>query len=119
MAKARISEYRFLNGEMMPVDGDAKHPHDIPDWKYDEESRVFVISVYDGGGKDVILETDFSPCIIKGWKIYKLEKVRLTEGGMFNDRRAVFSIKRMGKKEKQRVDILVRGPPEKVKIEVK
>ncbi|MBW1933922.1 MAG: hypothetical protein JRI56_13285 [Deltaproteobacteria bacterium] len=52
-----------------------------------------MISARNGDGKDVIIETDFSPCIIKGWKIYRLEKVRLIEGGMFNERKATFSIK--------------------------
>jgi len=120
MVKMQVSEYRFLNGEMVAVGNDSPNrPHDLPDWKYEEDSRVFVISVRNGDGKDVIIKTDFSPCIIKGWKIYRLEKVRLIEGGMFNERKATFSIKGMEKNERQRIDILVWGPPEKVKIEVK
>jgi len=119
MANVQVSEYRFLNGEMVATGKDSGHPHELPEWKYDESSRVFVISVCNGDGKEVVIETDFSPCIIKGWKIYRMEKVRLIDGGMFNERKATFSVKGMKRNERQRIDILVWGPPEKVKIAVK
>ncbi len=113
----QVLEYHFRDGKMVTDDEDM--PIELPNWKYDEDSRVFVIFVYGKDGADAIVEADFSPCIIKGWKIYHMEKVRLTDGGMFNDRKATFSIKGMEKNERQRMDILVWGPPEKVKIEVK
>ncbi len=119
MAQIQVFEYCFSGGEMAAAG--SNHPHELPDWKYNEESRVFVIFVYDENknGAKATVEADFSPCIIKGWKIYHLEKVRLTEGGMFNDRKATFSIRGMEKNERQRIDILIWGPPEKVRIEVK
>jgi len=89
MANVQVSEYRFLNGEMVATGKDSGHPHELPEWKYDESSRVFVISVRNG------------------------------DGGMFNERKATFSVKGMKRNERQRIDILVWGPPEKVKIAVK
>ncbi|MEA2055194.1 MAG: hypothetical protein U9O96_08870 [Candidatus Thermoplasmatota archaeon] len=123
MVQMHVFEYRFKNREMLMPEADEdsmfKPPFELPKWKYDDESRVFVVFVYnDGRRKDAIVKTDFSPSIIKGWKIYQLEKVKLVKDGMINDRKATFLIKNMNAKEKQRIDIFVKGPPEKVMIEV-
>ncbi|HHH84098.1 MAG TPA: hypothetical protein ENL29_01365 [Thermoplasmatales archaeon] len=123
MIQIHVFEYRFKNGEMKAV-GEKwvfQPPSELPEWRYDDGSRVFVIFAYNKGQKkdDAVIEADFSPCIIKGWKIYHLEKVKLNEGGMINDRKASFSVKGLEKNERQRIDILVKGPMEKVKIEVK
>jgi len=123
MVQIHVFEYQFKNGEMIATGGEKVFhpPLELPEWKYSEDSRVFVVYVYNEGEEksDVVVEADFSPCIIKGWKIYHMEKVKISEGGMINDRRAVFSIKGLEGKEKQRIDILVKGPPGKVKVELR
>jgi len=123
MIQIHVFEYQFKNGEMVISSGGKalKPPSELPEWRFEEDSRVFVIFVYNEGSSkaDAIVEADFSPCIIKGWKIYHMEKVKIDEGGMINDRKVTFSIKGMEKNERQRIDVLIKGPSGKVRVELR
>lgn len=122
MVRAQLFEYRMQEGEptlMTSHKEGAVHPPDkLPDWPWTEEHTLVAIVVYnDGPAAAVRVTVEVSPAIIKGWKIYQMEKVRLVKKGMINDRRAVFSIRDMAANERQRIDILVRGRPERGSVE--
>lgn len=115
MLNLYIFIYEVNNGNIRKpdVNDDSvfKPPNDLPKWKYEDGEKVFVIIAYNGGEKiirNIKIDIAFAG-IIRGWKIYHLEKVRVAEGGMLNDRMVKFFISDLKPHEIQRIDVLIRG----------
>jgi len=79
-------------------------------WKGSEENKLFSIIIYNDEKEErnVDIIIDFSPSIIKGWKIYDFVKVRIKEGGMINERKVSLEINKIEPKEKLRIDFLIK-----------
>ncbi|MGC9554069.1 MAG: hypothetical protein ACP5EK_02040 [Thermoplasmatota archaeon] len=93
-------------------------PPDASSWDGATDHRLLVIVVTadDHPPGEAMVAINVSPAIIKGWAIYQMEKVRLTEGGMIGDKRAVFTVQQLTPRERVRIDLLVKGPPGKEQV---
>lgn len=123
MVHTQLFTYHVQKGEPALVSaegtGDVGPPDRLPGWQWTEENRVTVIFIYDPKPVTAVQVTvDVSPAIIKGWAIYQMEKVRLMEGGMIGDKRAVFTVQRLTPQERVRIDILAKGPRGKAQVTV-
>ncbi|KAA0003325.1 MAG: hypothetical protein FE048_01805 [Thermoplasmata archaeon] len=113
MVEVYVFGYEYKNREFIPPKIERKifSPPPVNEkWKGSEENKLFSIIIYNNEKekKDVNIFIEFSPSIIKGWKIYDFRKVRIIEGGMINERKASLQIKGMKPKERLRVDFLVK-----------
>jgi len=108
-------EYLYQGGSMKlhtNSSGPIMPPANLPAWKIDEETRILAVVVRadEGKRKDATVTFEVSPALIKGWVIYQMETVRLTSGGMMNERHAEFSINQLSANKQVRIDLLIRGP---------
>ena len=114
MIKIYVFGYEYKDKEFVPPKVDRKiflPPVIKEKWKGSEENKLFSIIIYNDGKEernaDIII--DFSPSIIKGWKIYDFVKIRIKEGGMINERKVSLQINKIEPKEKLRIDFLIKN----------
>ncbi len=121
MIHIQVFRYRCINGQPAPVDeneGNGTPPEELPGWQCSDGRGIAVIYISqdDGCPIDATIEIAVSPAIIKGWKIYDLGTTRITDGGMINDRQMTLTLERLKPHERQRIDILLKGPPGRVQV---
>lgn len=113
MIKIYVFGYEYKGKEFVPPKVDRKiflPPPVKEKWKGKEENKLFLIIIYNDGEeeKNAEIVIDFSPSIIKGWKIYDFGKVIIKEGGMINERKVRLQINKIDPKEKLRIDFLIK-----------
>lgn len=123
MATSTLYTFAEHQGAMVLVQAEPASSGPVPDvvkWKSQPEHRLYVvyITAEDQGEPPFSIHITVAPAIIRGWAIYQMEKVRLTEGGMLNDKQACFHVQQLAPRERIRLDILARGPPGPVQVVV-
>ncbi len=113
MVEIYVFGYAYKNKEFVPphVERGIISPSSVNEkWKGGEENKLFSVIVYNDEReeKDIDIAIEFSPSIIRGWKIYDFGKVRVTDGGMINERKVGLHIEKIASKERLRVDFLVK-----------
>lgn len=113
MVEIYVFGYTYKDKEFVPPHikkGVVSPPPVKERWGGNEDNKLFSIIVYNKGGakKAINITIEFSPSIIKGWKIFDFGKVRIIDGGMINDRVVQLHIEKIEKSERLRIDFLVK-----------
>ena len=113
MVEIYVFGYNYKNKKYVPPQikkGVISPPPVKEKWKGNEDNKLFSIVVYNKGRAEIAITIaiEFSPSIIRGWKIFNFGKMRIVDGGMINDRAVKLHIEKIEKKERMRIDFLVK-----------